>query len=106
MCESSYAQRLSVIRFLNPHSLDIGKLTNPVRSKFPAMARMLDSAKRQARIRRNHAIDEHHPGFNFIDEAFSLMLIIRPGAGSQAEAAVVRNRNCLINILGVKYRCH
>src|ERR1700676_653038 len=97
---------ISVVRFLNPHSLDIRKLANPVRSEFTAVSRVLYAAKGQAGIGRNHPVDEHHPCFNFIDEAFALVLVIRPGAGSQPEAAVVRDRNCLVHILGAKYRSH
>ena len=113
MCELSYAQRvnviantLSVIRFLNPHRLDIRKLANPIRTKFPAMSRMLYTTEWQTGIGRNHAVDEDHPCFDFIDEALALMLVVRPGAGSQPEAAVIGDGNCLINILGVKYGRH
>src|SRR5579864_2275586 len=76
---------ISTPRFLNPDGLAIGKLPNPVRPKFSAMARRLHTAKRQSSIGRDHSVDENHPCFNFVNQAFTFVLVIGPGTRSQTK---------------------
>src|SRR4030081_611414 len=88
----------------DPNSLDIHELPDPEDSQFPSMPRLLDAAKRNARIRRHHLVDEDHPGFQFIDEALTLPLIVGPRARPQAKTAVIGDADRLVDILDTKQR--
>ena len=53
----------------DPHRFDIDELADPVAAQLPAVARALHAAERQSRIRRHHAVDEHHPRLDLVDES-------------------------------------
>jgi hypothetical protein len=66
------------------------------------MPRLLDPPEGNARIRSDHLIDENHARLKFSDEPLALGLIACPGAGAQAEAAVVGEADGFIDILDSK----
>src|SRR6266567_1631500 len=90
----------------HPHRLGVQKLPNPHRSQLPPVPRLLHPAERNPRIGRYHLVDEHHPCFQFVDEALALLVIVRPCARSQSEAHIVGNPDRLVLILHPEDRCH
>src|SRR5580692_3280851 len=81
---------------LSPNRLYVRELANPVRAQFAAHPRALHPAKRDPGVGKHHLIDEDHAGFEFTHEAFLLALVVRPGAGSEAEPGIIRHANCFI----------
>jgi len=65
---------------------------------------LLDSAERDAGIGGDHLVDEDHPGLEFVDEAFALAVVGGPGAGAEAEAAVVGEADGLVDIFDAEQR--
>src|SRR5258708_84228 len=84
---------------LNPHRLDIGELPDSMGPKLPTMPRPLHSSERNSRIRRHHAIHEHHPRFHALHQTFALILLVGPGACPQSEPAVVGDSNRITQVL-------
>ena len=62
------------------------------------MAGGFHAAERETGVGGDHGIDEDHAGFEFVDEALALGRIVGPGAGAEAEAAVIGDAQGLINI--------
>src|SRR6267143_6471154 len=91
---------------LNPYRFDIGELPYSMGSQFPPMPRPLHSPEWDSRIGRHHAVDEHHPRFQIIDESFALILVVCPGACSQAKSAVVRDANRIVQVLRSEHARH
>src|SRR2546422_5443600 len=87
---------------LNPNRLDVGKLTNAVRPKFAAMTGLFYATKGKSGIGSHHPIDEHHSGFDFVDEAFAFTFVIGPSARSQPKSAVVGDADGVIHVLRPK----
>ncbi len=46
------------------------------------MARCFDAAERDARVGCDHLVDENHTRLEFVDEALTLSVVFRPGAGT------------------------
>ena len=100
---SLWAMSAPIARFLRDrHRLDIHELPDPIRRKLASVAGVLYAAKRNARIGSHHLVDEDHSGFEFVDEALAFAVVFGPGAGAQAEAAIVRQANGLVDILNPK----
>ena len=74
---------------LNPDGFNVRKFADTVHSQFAPMARPFYSAKGKPWIGHYHAINENHSGLDIIYEAFPFAIIIGPGAGAQAEPAVI-----------------
>src|SRR5512146_1880996 len=74
---------------LDPDSFDVDELVNADVAQLASVPGLFYPAEGQARVRSDHAVDEYHPGVNFINEASALFLIICPGAGAQAKDAVI-----------------
>ena len=83
----------------DPHSFDVHEFANAVGGEFAAMAGLLYPAKGNTRIGSDHLVDEHHTGFEFVDKTLALGIVVGPGAGAEAEAAVVREGDCFVDIL-------
>lgn len=45
------------------HRLDVDELADAVAGQLAPVARALDAAEGEARVRRGHGVDEHHAGF-------------------------------------------
>src|SRR5258708_13920480 len=91
------------LHVFNPNRLDVGELPDSVRTQFPAVARPLHSPKGNARIGRHHSVDEHHSRFQVVDEALAFFGVVRPRAGSQSKAAIVRDTDGAVTRLGSKH---
>lgn len=88
----------------DPDSFDIHEFTDAVGCEFTAVAGVFDPAKGNARIGSDHFVDEDHTGFEFVDEAFALCRVGGPGAGSQAEAAIVGQADGFVDIFDAEQR--
>src|SRR5580704_16927976 len=95
-----------LLSVFNPHCLHIRELSDTYRTEFTPMPRPLHAPKRDSRVRGHHAVDEHHPRIQSIDEFLAFGSVISPGAGSQAKPAVVRDADRVIHILGAKHAGH
>src|SRR5262249_49032953 len=76
--------------------LHVDELANAMDRELPAEPGVLDAAEGQARIALDHAVDEDGAGLDARDEALGLRRIPGPGGGSEAEAAVVREGDGLV----------
>ena len=56
----------------HPHGLHVDELADPVRAQLAAVARPLDAAERQPRVRRHHPVHEHHARLEFVDEPLAV----------------------------------
>src|ERR1700730_10877926 len=83
---------------LHPNRLHIREFTNTVGAEFAANAGSFHSAKRNPGVREDHLIDKHHSRFQFIDEAFLLVLIVGPRARAETEPAVIGDTNRFVRI--------
>src|SRR5260370_33496871 len=92
--------------FFNPYRFDVGELSDSMGSQFPPMPGPLHSPERHPRIGRHHAVDEHHPRFQIIDEPFALFLVVRPRARTKPKSAVVRDSNRIIQVLRPAHARH
>src|SRR5215475_8604634 len=75
--------------FLDTHRLDVDEFANAFARKLAPVARTLHSAEGQSRVGGDHAVDEDQSRLDLIDQAVTLLVVIRPGARSQAEGRVV-----------------
>src|ERR1035438_9874177 len=71
------------------HSLHIHELPNSPGGELAPVSRRFDAAEGQARVRRYHAVEEHHPGVDLLDEALLLGGIAGPRAGAESERRIV-----------------
>ena len=60
------------------YSLDIHEFTDSKDAQFAAVAAAFDAAERQARVRRDHAIDEDTAGFDAAGEILGQRNVARP----------------------------
>ncbi len=68
------------------------------------MAGTFYATERDAGIGGDHFVDEDHAGFEFVDETFALAVIVSPGAGAEAEAAVVGEADGFVDIFDAEER--
>src|SRR5712691_6662137 len=87
---------------LNPYCLSIGKLADAVRPQFPAVPGLLHPTKGEPRIGSHHFVDEHHSSFEFVDEAVTFSLVIRPGTRTQPKSGVVCDSDGVIDVFRPK----
>src|ERR1700691_2225467 len=92
--ESADASRL----LGDPHSFDIHEFSDAVGGEFAAVAGTFYTAERDACVGGGHFVDEDHAGFEFVDEALAFGGVGGPGAGAEAEAAVVGEADGFVNI--------
>src|SRR5208283_1436331 len=93
------AARLYICTLRDRHRLYIHELADAVGGEFAAVAGLFDAAEGDSRIRGDHLVDEDHARFEFVDEALAFAVVFRPGAGAEAEAAVVGEADGFINVL-------
>src|ERR1700688_3813725 len=82
---------------LHPNCLYIREFANSVGAQLAAHPRTLHAAKRNPGVGKHHLIDEDHAGFEFADEPLLFAFVVRPGAGAEAEPAVIGYANCFID---------
>ena len=70
--------------------------------QFPTVPRLLYPSERDAWIRSDHFVDEHHARLEFVDESFALAFILSPRARAQTESAVVGNADGIVEVLHAK----
>ncbi len=61
---------------LDPNRLDIREFADAEDAQFAAMAGPFHAAEGQPRIGRHHFVDEHHAGFDLVDQALALRLVL------------------------------
>ena len=66
---------------LNPNSLDIHKLPNPMSAQFTAVSRFVDAAEGQPGITFDQPVNKNGAAFNPVDKLFLLHFIIGPDTG-------------------------
>src|SRR5580658_3289321 len=92
---------------LNPDGLDIRKLADSVdAAKLAAVPGPFYAAERHTGIRHHHLVDEDHAGVDLIGEAVAFGGIVRPGACSEAETAVVGERDSAVNVFDAENAGH
>src|SRR6267378_7932922 len=102
----AHCSRNSLGCLFDPYRLDIREFPNPVGSQFSPMPRPFHSPKGYTGIGSYHTIYENHSRFQVIDEAFALILVVRPGARPQSKPAVVRNSNRVIRVFSPEHARH
>src|SRR5437660_11193687 len=90
----------------DPHCLGVYEFPDAYHSQFTSVTRGFHSAEGDARVRCHHLVDEHHPCFNFVDEALPLLFVIGPDARAQAEPHVVRQPDRLTRVFHPEDRSH
>src|SRR3954467_13073843 len=93
-------------RGLAPDGFHVHEFAEPPWPELASIPGMLDAAEREARVGRDHPVDEHRAGFEIPDEAIGLRAIPSPGRRREAERRVVRDANGVIEITGAKHRRH
>ena len=81
---------------VDPDRLDVDELADAVGAELASVAGVLDAAKRQARVGDDHAVHEHLPCLDLVDETCAFRDVVRPHAGAEPERRVV----CQANRLG------
>src|SRR5215469_11605504 len=92
-----------LLPLLDPHRLHVREFPNSHSSQFPSVPGPLRPSKGNPGIGSHHAVNEHHPGIELIDELLLLHGVIGPGAGSQPEPAIVGNSNGVVDVLCAKH---
>src|SRR5205807_5226937 len=90
--------RNSSRRLLNPYRLGVREFPNSMSSQFSPVTRPFHSPEGYAGIGSHHTVYENHSRFQIVDEAFALILVVRPGARTQSKAAVVRDSTRVIHV--------
>src|SRR3981081_4315123 len=101
-----HCSRNSLGCLFDPYRLDIREFPNPVGSQFSPVPRPFHSPKGYTGIGSYHAIYENHSRFQVIDEAFALILVVRPGARPQSKPAVVCDSNRVIQVCSPEHARH
>src|SRR6266481_1041208 len=91
---------------LNPYRLDVRELTDSMGPQFSPVTGPFHSPEGHTRIGSHHAVYENHSGFQIVDEAFALILVVRPGARPQPKPAVVRDSNRVIKVRSPEHARH
>src|SRR2546423_8944469 len=78
------------------HRLNIYELANSLGPELAAEAGALCAPERKARIGRDHAVDENHPGFQFAGEKIFLRRVVGPGRRPKPERTVIRDPKCFL----------
>lgn len=86
------------LQVANPDCFGVGEFADAVGAEFAAVAGGFHAAERETGVGGDHGIDEDQAGFEVVDEALALGGIVGPGAGAQAEAAVVGDAQGVINV--------
>src|SRR3984893_18145312 len=94
---------MKICVLLTPDRLYIREFADAKGAQFAPVSGPLHATEGQPRVGCYHAIDEHHSGFDFVDQALPFFFVIGPGACAQAEAAVIGDENRLIQISRAKY---
>src|SRR5258706_16115979 len=89
----------------HPHRFNVHKFPDSMRRELASMSGVLDSSEGYAGIEGYHLVEEDHSRLQFIDEAFGFHGIIGPSAGTQSEAAVIRDPNAFVDCLHAKDGC-
>src|SRR5664279_1427080 len=88
------------------HRLYIDEFANSPGAQLATVPRSFYAAEGQARIGRDHTIDEDHAGVDLIDESLLLGGVARPGAGAESEARIVGQADGLVDSLGAQQHRH
>src|SRR6266545_2032607 len=73
----------------DPDRLDIDELTNPIGAQLAPVAGLFDPTEGQPRVRRNHAVDEHRPRLELVDEARALGRVVGPCTRAESKGRIV-----------------
>ena len=95
-----------MIALLDPDGFDVGEFSDAVDSEFPTVPGPFYAAERKALVGGDHAVHEDHSGVDIADQAFAFLVVIRPDAGTEAEAGVVGDPNGFAEILRAEQTCH
>src|SRR5690606_24641071 len=79
-------------------ALHVDELTDADTAELAAVARALDAAERQSRIRRDHSVDEHEARLELIDEATLLVTVPCPRGAAEPEHRVVRDTDRIVAV--------
>src|SRR5271154_1011299 len=88
----------------DPHRFDIHEFADAVGGEFAAVAGTFYATEGDAGVGGDHFVDEDHAGFEFVDEAFTFAVVGGPGAGAEAEAAVVGECDRFVDIFDTEQR--
>src|SRR5205807_7429064 len=94
------------LALLNPDGFDVCEFADAEGAQLAAVAGPLHATERQPRVGGYHAIDEHHAGFDLVDQAFAFLFVVGPGAGAQPKAAVISNANSVVQVFSTKHAGH
>src|SRR6266404_2223304 len=85
--KSAYCARL--LRWPDPDRLDVGELLDSVRRQLAPVARLLDPAERKARVRGDHAVDEHQARLDALGHLAAALDVGGPDARAETEVGIV-----------------
>ncbi len=63
---------------------------------------MFDAPEGDAWVGGDHLVDEHHAGLKLVDEAFAFAFVGGPGAGAEAETAIVGEADGFVDVFHAK----